>query len=178
MAGRSAQVPTVNSRSVGVAYILLGAFLLIYPWIASPFWTVQIGAQALILGVIALSVTLLAGYGGMVSLAQLSVAGCAGYMVAIWGFNDQKMGQGQPVIERLPDAPSGVTGVELADQVYGEGAGSGRCARCRCGASRNKLFCDGSRRDVEFDVPEQALIGVAAATKRSEFPCPRRAAGR
>jgi branched-chain amino acid transport system permease protein len=96
MAGRSAQIAAVNSRAVGVAYILLGAFLLIYPWIASPFWTVQIGAQALILGVIALSVTLLAGYGGMVSLAQLSVAGCAGYMVAIWGFNDQKMGLGWP----------------------------------------------------------------------------------
>ena len=96
MAGHSAQIPTVNSRTVGVGYILLGAFLLIYPWIASPFWTVQIGAQAFILGVIALSVTLLAGYGGMVSLAQLSVAGCAGYMVAIWGFNDQKMGLGWP----------------------------------------------------------------------------------
>ena len=96
MAGRSAQIPAVNNRAVGVAYILLGAFLLIYPWIASPFWTVQIGAQALILGVIALSVTLLAGYGGMVSLAQLSVAGCAGYMIAIWGFNDQKMGLGWP----------------------------------------------------------------------------------
>jgi branched-chain amino acid transport system permease protein len=81
-----------------VGYILLGAFLLIYPWFASPFWTVQIGAQSFILGVIALSLTLLAGYGGMVSLAQLSVAGCAGYMVAIWGFNDAKMGMGWPWI--------------------------------------------------------------------------------
>jgi branched-chain amino acid transport system permease protein len=98
MAGRSAQIPTVNSWAVGVGYILLGAFLLIYPWFASPFWTVQIGAQSFILGVIALSLTLLAGYGGMVSLAQLSVAGCAGYMVAIWGFNDAKMGLGWPWI--------------------------------------------------------------------------------
>jgi branched-chain amino acid transport system permease protein len=98
MAGSSVQIPTVNSRAVGVGYILLGAFLLIYPWFASPFWTVQIGAQAFILGVIALSLTLLAGYGGMVSLAQLSVAGCAGYMVAIWGFNDAKMGLGLPWI--------------------------------------------------------------------------------
>lgn len=98
MAGRSAQTPTVNSRGIGVAYILLGLFLLIYPWVASPFWAVQIGAQSLILGVIALSLTLLAGYGGMVSLAQLSVAGCAGYMVAIWGFNDAKLGMGWPWI--------------------------------------------------------------------------------
>lgn len=98
MAGRSAQIPTVNNQAVGVGYILLGAFLLIYPWFASPFWAVQIGAQAFALGVIALSLTLLAGYGGIVSLAQLSVAGCAGYMVAIWGFNDAKMGLEWPWI--------------------------------------------------------------------------------
>ncbi len=96
MVQHSAQTPGVNSRAAGVGYILLGAFLLIYPWIASPFWAVEIGAQSLVLGVIALSLTLLAGYGGMVSLAQLSVAGCAGYMVAIFGFNSAKMGLGWP----------------------------------------------------------------------------------
>jgi len=96
MGAPSAQSPSVGSRSAGVAYILLGVFLLGYPWVASPFWTVQIGAQALLLGIIALSLTFLAGYGGMVSLAQLSVAGCAGYMVAIWGFNDAKIGLGWP----------------------------------------------------------------------------------
>ncbi len=96
MGNGSVQTPSVNSQSAGVAYILLGVFLLVYPWVASPFWTVQIGAQALILGVIALSLAFLAGYGGMVSLAQLSVAGVAGYMVAIWGFNDAKMGLGWP----------------------------------------------------------------------------------
>ena len=34
---------------------------------------------------IALSLMFLAGYGGMVSLAQMTVAGLAGYMVAIFG---------------------------------------------------------------------------------------------
>ena len=34
---------------------------------------------------IALSLMFLAGYGGMVSLVQMTVAGCAGYMVAIFG---------------------------------------------------------------------------------------------
>ncbi len=96
MPGRTAIAPSVNNRAVGVGYILLGTFLLIYPWIASPFWAVQIGAQSLILGVIALSLTLLAGYGGMVSLAQLSVAGCAGYMVAIFGANSVKIGLDWP----------------------------------------------------------------------------------
>lgn len=75
-------------------YVLVIGFLLVYPWIASPFWAVQIGAQALILGIIALSLTFLAGYGGMVSLAQLSVAGCAGYMVAVLGVNSFNMGLG------------------------------------------------------------------------------------
>jgi branched-chain amino acid transport system permease protein len=38
-----------------------------------------------ILGIIALSLMFLAGYGGMVSLIQMSVAAMAGYMVAIFG---------------------------------------------------------------------------------------------
>jgi branched-chain amino acid transport system permease protein len=56
----------------------------VYPWVATSFFTYQIGAQALALGPIALSLTFLAGYGGMVSLAQMTVAGIAGYMYAIF----------------------------------------------------------------------------------------------
>lgn len=67
------------------AELLLLAALLIYPWVATPFFTFQIGGQALALGIIALSLTLLAGYGGMVSLAQMTIAGSAGYVVAILG---------------------------------------------------------------------------------------------
>ncbi|MEO1191436.1 MAG: branched-chain amino acid ABC transporter permease [Pseudomonadota bacterium] len=65
--------------------LLLVALLIIYPFIADPFWIVQIGAQALFLGLIALSLMVLAGLGGMVSLAQLTIAGVAGYMWAIFG---------------------------------------------------------------------------------------------
>ncbi len=64
--------------------------VLIYPFVASPFFTYQIGAQALALGLIALSLTLLGGYGGMVSLAQMTVAGMAGYLVAIFGSSAAK----------------------------------------------------------------------------------------
>ncbi|HVO05906.1 MAG TPA: branched-chain amino acid ABC transporter permease [Burkholderiaceae bacterium] len=64
-------------------FVMLG--VLVYPFVASPFFTYQIGAQSLALGLIALSLTLLGGYGGMVSLAQMSVAGMAGYLVAIFG---------------------------------------------------------------------------------------------
>ncbi len=45
----------------------------------------QIFGWAFILGMIALSLMFLAGYGGMVSLVQMTVAGCAGYMLAIFG---------------------------------------------------------------------------------------------
>ena len=60
---------------------------ILVPLVASPFLAFQIGAQSLILGMIALSLMVLAGYGGMVSLAQLAVAGVAGYAVAILGAN-------------------------------------------------------------------------------------------
>jgi branched-chain amino acid transport system permease protein len=61
------------------------AFVLAYPFFATPFFTFQIGAQSLALGLIALSLTFLGGYGGMVSLAQMTVAGFAAYLVAIFG---------------------------------------------------------------------------------------------
>src|SRR5262245_9447184 len=66
-------------------HLVVLAFLIAYPWFATPFFTYQIGAQALALGLIALSLTFLAGYGGMLSLAQMTVAGIAGYIVAILG---------------------------------------------------------------------------------------------
>lgn len=77
--------------------LLIGVFLIGYPGFASDFFTFQIGAYSLILGTIALSLMMLAGYGGMVSLAQLTVAGLAGYLVAILGDNSVGvMGLGWP----------------------------------------------------------------------------------
>jgi branched-chain amino acid transport system permease protein len=70
---------------VSARHVLILLSLLIYPFVASPFFTFQIGAQSLVLGLIALSLTFLAGYGGIVSLAQMTVAGLAGYMVAVFG---------------------------------------------------------------------------------------------
>ena len=64
---------------------LLALFLLILPAFASNFVLIEIFGWAMILGMIALSLMFLAGYGGMVSLVQMTVAGCAGYMVAIFG---------------------------------------------------------------------------------------------
>jgi len=71
---------SIRLRHVGVLAVLLA-----FPWFAPPFFVLQIGAQSLVLGLIALSLMFLAGYGGMVSLAQMTIAGIAGYAVAILG---------------------------------------------------------------------------------------------
>lgn len=63
----------------------IAVILVIMPAIANSFFLVEIFATTLILGTIALSLMFLAGYGGMVSLMQLTVAGFAGYMVAVFG---------------------------------------------------------------------------------------------
>ncbi|MEM7176337.1 MAG: branched-chain amino acid ABC transporter permease, partial [Pseudomonadota bacterium] len=52
---------------------------------AGDFVLFQIFGWSFILGLIALGLMFLGGYGGMVSLAQMSIAGMAGYMVAIFG---------------------------------------------------------------------------------------------
>lgn len=72
-------------QRVAARHVVVAAFVLVYPWIATPFFAFQIGAQSLALGLIALSLTFLAGYGGMVSLAQMTIAGIAGYMIGIFG---------------------------------------------------------------------------------------------
>ncbi|MFC5418931.1 branched-chain amino acid ABC transporter permease [Bosea eneae] len=69
----------------GTGFWIAAALLLVMPLIASPFWLVQILAYAMILGMIALSLMFLAGYGGIVSLIQMTVAAFAAYLVAIFG---------------------------------------------------------------------------------------------
>ncbi|MDQ0390967.1 branched-chain amino acid ABC transporter permease [Labrys monachus] len=72
---------------LGAAHVALAVALVIFPAIGSDFFLTQIGGYSLIFGMLALSLMMLAGYGGMVSLAQMTVAGIAGYMVAIFGQN-------------------------------------------------------------------------------------------
>jgi len=64
---------------------IVAVILLIMPLIANGFFLIEIFGTTLILGIIALSLMFLAGYGGMVSLMQLTVAGFAGYMYAVFG---------------------------------------------------------------------------------------------
>ncbi|MEM7775413.1 MAG: branched-chain amino acid ABC transporter permease [Pseudomonadota bacterium] len=70
---------------VPTAYWVVGLVLLLVPTVASDFVMFQIFGWAYILGMIALSLMFLAGYGGMVSLVQMTVAGVAAYMTAILG---------------------------------------------------------------------------------------------
>ena len=76
---------TAEQRGFLIRATLWLAALVLYPLVATQFFVYQIGAQTLVLGLIALSLSFLAGSGGMVSLSQLTVAGIAGYMVAILG---------------------------------------------------------------------------------------------
>ena len=67
-------------------------------------------------------------------------------------------GQPQPEIDREAaisiekDGPLRITGgIELKDADWGQGASREHYTLCRCGASRNKPFCDGSHTAIEFD---------------------------
>ncbi len=49
-------------RPVRWRHVIVLALVLLYPFVATPFFTFQIGAQSLALGLIALSLTFLGGY--------------------------------------------------------------------------------------------------------------------
>jgi branched-chain amino acid transport system permease protein len=57
---------------------------LVLPASQAAFWTANILGRSLVYGVIALSLTFLATYGGFVSLAQMALAGVAGYVLAVF----------------------------------------------------------------------------------------------
>src|SRR6266481_7160992 len=73
--------PELNSPATWLVALLL----VIMPLIANGFFLIEIFGTTLILGIVALSLMFLAGYGGMVSLMQLTIAGVAGYMAAVLG---------------------------------------------------------------------------------------------
>jgi branched-chain amino acid transport system permease protein len=91
-------------RHLSARHVFVLAFVLIYPFVATPFFTFQIAGQSLALGLIALSLTFLGGYGGMVSLAQMTLAGIAGYAVSILGSSATELSLGWPWWVAVPFA--------------------------------------------------------------------------
>src|SRR5262245_52813350 len=75
----------VALESVPTPVWAVALLLLVMPALANSFVLFQIFGWTFILGMIALSLMVLAGYGGMVSLIQMSVGALAGYVVAILG---------------------------------------------------------------------------------------------
>jgi branched-chain amino acid transport system permease protein len=65
----------------------LSLFAVTFPIYGSAYQLTQIGALSMVLGIIALSMVFLAGYGGLVSLAQLAIAGAAAYTIGIMTVN-------------------------------------------------------------------------------------------
>jgi branched-chain amino acid transport system permease protein len=64
------------------AFGAVAVVLLALPYMMSSFW-VNMATQALYLGLFALSINLLAGYAGMVTLGQAGISGVAGYTFGI-----------------------------------------------------------------------------------------------
>lgn len=57
----------------------------------------------------------------------------------------------KPCITIIKDGPLAVAGgVELLDQTFAQGVSEEHYTLCRCGASKNKPFCDGSHWDINF----------------------------
>ncbi|TGE01105.1 branched-chain amino acid ABC transporter permease [Methylobacterium nonmethylotrophicum] len=105
--------------TLALAVLLAAPFLLglVLPQAQAQFWTVNILGRALVYGVVALSLTFLATYGGFVSLAQMTVAGIAGYGVAIL-----VEGAVPGIVGGLPYAlavPAGILAATLAGLVIG-----------------------------------------------------------
>lgn len=84
-AGRKVEEPLAGrwlARSKWIVLALLVVLLVVLPYAVSSFW-VGLATQALIFGLFALSINILAGFGGMITLGQAGLLGVAAYGVAI-----------------------------------------------------------------------------------------------
>jgi branched-chain amino acid transport system permease protein len=97
------QQPSLTER-IHPLWWVLGALLLTMPAFAGNFVLFQVFGWTFILGMIALSLMFLAGYGGMVSLIQMTVAAVGGYMVAILGSSGVELSLGLPWWLNIPAA--------------------------------------------------------------------------
>lgn len=94
-----------------LAFVTLLLFLL--PVIFSEFFISQIATRALILGIIALSLAFLAQEIGIISLAQVMIAGIAGYAIALMSHNSAGLGLEMPLVVAVVGAilAAGLAGI-------------------------------------------------------------------
>jgi CDGSH-type Zn-finger protein len=84
----------------------------------------------------------------IIETIQACPSGALSYSVNGVEHRDQKR---PPAIFVSPNGPYEVTGgPELVDVPRGEGASTEHFTLCRCGASKNKPFCDGSHWAINF----------------------------
>jgi branched-chain amino acid transport system permease protein len=106
-------VTWARSRT-GIATLVVVALLLVYPWVMPRFWVLSIAANAMILGIASLGLVYMAGYGGMVSLAQAALAGFAAYMLALTSLEPSTSAVGSSLGLGLPAIPAAVIAIALA----------------------------------------------------------------
>ena len=78
--------PVLRWSLLGLVVLLALPWLLpqVMPAGQAQFWTANILGRASVFGIIAMSLTFLATYGGFISLAQMMIAGVAGYALAVF----------------------------------------------------------------------------------------------
>ena len=72
----------MSTRLLSYFRVAVFVFAFTLPFFASDFVVLQIGVQSLYLAILAMSLAFIAGYGGMVSLVQISFYGVGGYAIA------------------------------------------------------------------------------------------------
>mgnify|MGYP001574951023 CR=1 FL=1 len=89
-----------------------------------------------------------AGVGEIIEAVRRCPSGALSYSIDGVEHRDQDR---EPMITASKDGPYLVTGgVELEDESRAEGASKEHYTLCRCGASKNKPFCDGTHWNVKF----------------------------
>jgi CDGSH-type Zn-finger protein len=75
-------------------------------------------------------------------------SGALSYSIENVEYRDQAR---EPMVTVTDDGPYAITGgIELIGVTFGNGASKEHYTLCRCGASKNKPFCDGSHWNVGF----------------------------
>ncbi len=101
------------SRADIILLASVALLLFLLPAMSSEFFISQIATRVLILGIIALSLSFLAQEIGIISLAQVMIAGIAGYAIALMSHNSAGLGVEMPLVVAVVGAilAAGLAGI-------------------------------------------------------------------